>query len=228
MEAQKPRKSREKNPNATWGLGIRPDFIEPIRRPEDVQRIKDILKPRPRDLCLFTIGTGWNIFIIDLVRLTVGHVRGKKPGDLLEIRVEGRKTKKFMITTEIHASVLKLLRSLPADTPDDYPLFCSYRSRQSLTRIRLHKVVKKWCYLINLEGNYGAQTLRKTWFAMQRLAGVPKSTLEKLLMQDLKLEDFLGDDCIPSNLCDAQGVPGNAIKCKLKQTPQHELLPLFP
>ena len=215
-----------KNPNATWGRGVKPDFVQPILNPADIDRIKAILKPKPRDLLLFTMGTELNIYVKDLVSLTIGQVRNKKPGDLIEIRNEGKKPKRYMITQSIHLVSLKWMKHL-TDKPDDYPLFCSHKSDMALTTIRLHKVVKRWCYLINLQGNYGAQTMRKTWFQMQYLSGVPKKSLERLLKQDSKLEDYLGWSKNSSNLCDAQRGSGNAITCHLYQTPVNELLPLF-
>jgi integrase len=48
---------------------------------------------------------------------------------------------------------------------DDY-LFIGQRGR--LTVPYLHYLVKKWCSLINLQGNYGSHTLRKTWGYIQR------------------------------------------------------------
>jgi integrase len=48
---------------------------------------------------------------------------------------------------------------------DDY-LFIGQRGR--LTVPYLHYLVKKWCGSINLQGNYGSHTLRKTWGYIQR------------------------------------------------------------
>jgi integrase len=49
---------------------------------------------------------------------------------------------------------------------DDY-LFQSQR-RHVLT-VSVHKLVKSWCGEINLNGNYGSHTLRKTWGYHQRV-----------------------------------------------------------
>jgi site-specific recombinase XerD len=50
---------------------------------------------------------------------------------------------------------------------DDY-LFQSQR-RHVLTTPSVHKLVKGWCNEINLKGNYGSHTLRKTWGYHQRV-----------------------------------------------------------
>lgn len=50
---------------------------------------------------------------------------------------------------------------------DDY-LFQSQR-RDVLTVPSVHKLVKNWCNEINLKGNYGSHTLRKTWGYHQRV-----------------------------------------------------------
>ena len=38
-----------------------------------------------------------------------------------------------------------------------------------LTAPSVHKLVKSWCSEINLKGNYGSHTLRKTWGYHQRV-----------------------------------------------------------
>jgi len=56
----------------------------------------------------------------------------------------------------------------PADAADDEPLFKSQRGHLAITPITLNALVKSWCRMINLTGNYGAHTLRKTWGYHQR------------------------------------------------------------
>jgi integrase len=58
---------------------------------------------------------------------------------------------------------------------DDDHLFVGQRGR--FTVPYLNTLVKSWCRAINLKGNYGSHTLRKTWGYMQRVhfgVGLPE------------------------------------------------------
>ena len=49
----------------------------------------------------------------------------------------------------------------------DY-LFLSRKGKKSITIQAVNNMIKKWTRAINLDGNHGAHTLRKTWGYMQR------------------------------------------------------------
>ena len=51
---------------------------------------------------------------------------------------------------------------------DDAYLFASRKGESHLQSQAVSKLVKKWTRAINLKGNYGAHTLRKTWGYIQR------------------------------------------------------------
>ena len=42
-------------------------------------------------------------------------------------------------------------------------MFLSQRGNESLTTSAVNALVKQWCKEIDLKGNYGSHTLRKTW-----------------------------------------------------------------
>jgi integrase len=50
----------------------------------------------------------------------------------------------------------------------DEPLFIGQRG--PLTVPSVNRLVKSWCRAINLKGNYGSHTLRKTWGYHQRVS----------------------------------------------------------
>jgi integrase len=62
-------------------------------------------------------------------------------------------------------AVQQLLASRPCD--DAEHLFTGQRG--PLTVPSVHRLVKGWCRMINLKGNYGSHTLRKTWGYHQRV-----------------------------------------------------------
>jgi len=50
---------------------------------------------------------------------------------------------------------------------DDEPIFSGQRG--PLTVPSVNRLVKQWCRAVNLRGNYGSHTLRKTWGYHQRV-----------------------------------------------------------
>lgn len=140
--------------------------VEPIRDLKDIQTIKKLLADKPRDYCLFVLGINTNLRASDLLSLKVSQVRGLKEGEDLEIKE--KKTGKLRRVTLNKAcidAIQKLLASKPFQG-DDY-LFKSQRG--VVTVSYLNRLVKSWCKAINLKGNYGSHTLRKTWGYHQRV-----------------------------------------------------------
>lgn len=142
--------------------------VEPIRKTKDVALIKKLLADRPRDLCIFVFGINTNLRGGDLLKITVGDVRHLGVGETFVVREQ--KTGKLRRVTQnaaVHAAVQMLLDSRP-DVRDDEYLFVSQKTGSRLTVSSLNKLVKNWCRQINLSGNYGSHTLRKTWGYMMR------------------------------------------------------------
>ena len=140
--------------------------VEPIKSMKDIFAIKKILADSPRDLALFTIGINTNLRASDLLSLKVGQVRGLKP--MGEIVLNEKKTGKHRRINLNKACMDAINRLLATKTykDEDY-LFTGQRGR--LTVPYLNYLVKKWCADINLRGNYGSHTLRKTWGYIQRV-----------------------------------------------------------
>ncbi len=140
--------------------------VEPIRKLKDVKAIKQFLTDKPRDLCLFTLGINTNLRASDLLRLTAGRVRGLKAGD--EIEIKEQKTGKMRRIT-LNKGVIRSIQGLLASREynDEEPLFVGQRG--PLTVPSVNRLVKSWCKAINLRGNYGSHTLRKTFGFHQRV-----------------------------------------------------------
>jgi len=103
----------------------------------------------------------------DLVRVKVGDIRYMKVGDTLTIKES--KTGKDNILL-VNKTVYKALQAyLDALRPDDDAyLFASRKGNGHIQSQAVSKLVKKWTKAINLKGNYGSHTLRKTWGYIQR------------------------------------------------------------
>ena len=150
--------------------------VEPITELKDIALIKKVLADKPRDICLFTLGINTNLRASDLIRITAGQVRNKQPGDELELKE--KKTGKIRRIT-LNGPVITSIQSLLASRgyEDLEPLFISQRGDKALTVQSVNRLVKSWCREINLKGNYGSHTLRKTFGYMQRTqrkTGIPE------------------------------------------------------
>ena len=141
--------------------------VDPIRRMKDIQSISKMLSDNPRNNLLFVMGTNNGLRTGDLLKLKVSNVKGMKVGDTLIIK-EGKTGKRNMLVMNksIHKSLQIYLEALkPMD--DDF-LFASRKGKRSITIQCVNNMVKKWASEINLKGNYGAHSLRKTWGYVQR------------------------------------------------------------
>ena len=139
--------------------------VEPIKNLKDVSAIKKLLADTPLYSALFTIGINTNLRASDLLSIKVYQVRGLKPmGEITLIEKKTEKHRRINLNKTCIDAINRLLAT--RNYQDDDYLFIGQRGR--LTVPYLHYLVKKWCSLINLQGNYGSHTLRKTWGYIQR------------------------------------------------------------
>lgn len=140
--------------------------VEPIRNVKDIKAIKKLLQDNPRDLALFTLGINTNLRASDLLQITAGMVRCLKPMD--EIVLKETKTGKER-RINLNKSCIDAIQVLLAsrEYKDNEPLFIGKRGL--LTVPSVNRLVKSWCKTVNLPGNYGSHTLRKTWGYHQRV-----------------------------------------------------------
>jgi integrase len=140
--------------------------VGPIKKKKDINAIKKILSDKPRDFALFVFGINTNLRAGDLLKINAGMVRYLKPGESFELKEQ--KTGKIKRVT-VNKTALKAVKTLlrHQDIEDDQPLFQGQRG--PLTVPSVTRLVKNWCKEINLKGNYGSHTLRKTWGYHQRV-----------------------------------------------------------
>ena len=141
--------------------------VEPIKSKKHIQTIKKLLADKPLDYALFTVGINTNLRASDLLRIKVGQVKDLKPND--EIVLNEKKTKKERRINLNKACIVAIQRLLASNeySDKDY-LFTGQRG--VLTVPTVNAKVKAWCRAINLKGNYGSHTLRKTWGYHQRVS----------------------------------------------------------
>ncbi|MDD2500281.1 MAG: tyrosine-type recombinase/integrase [Geobacter sp.] len=145
--------------------------VDPIREAKDIKLIKKILQERPRDLALFVVGVNTNLRASDLLRIRVGDVRGLNPGEYFTLREKKTgKLRSITINKPVFDAVATLLQTL-SQVSDQELLFQSRKKNSRggmLTVSYLNSLVKGWCKEINLRGNYGAHSLRKTFGYIHR------------------------------------------------------------
>lgn len=143
--------------------------VEPIRRREDRGRVESFLAGRPRDLAIFVTGTNTNLRAGDLVRLTVGQVRGLRPGDELTLRERKTcKVRRIVVNAKVARALQAWLAVHPGRDRDSAPLFANLRTGNALTVPGLSTMVKRWCRAAGLAGHFASHTLRKTFGYAQR------------------------------------------------------------
>lgn len=169
--------------------------VEPIRSTKDIQTIRKLLADKPMDRAFFEIGINTNLRASDILGIKADQVRGMNPGD--EIEVKERKTgkvRRLTLNRNVVGAVKNLLAS-KAYGPGDH-LFKGQRGVWSVPYVS--QKVKGWCKAVNLKGNYGSHSLRKTWGYHQRITfgqslpvlmecfnhSTQKQTLDYLCIQD--------------------------------------------
>ena len=140
--------------------------VDPIKDKKHIQTIKKLLTDKPLDYALFVIGINTNLRASDLLSIKVHQVKDLKPND--EIVLNEKKTKKerrISLNKTCVSAIEGLLKS-KGYSDKDY-LFKGQRG--VLTVPTVNQKVKSWCRAINLKGNYGGHTLRKTFGYHQRV-----------------------------------------------------------
>ena len=133
----------------------------------DIKSIKKLLANNSRNYLLFVMGINNGLRTGDILKLKVEDVKKLKPGQSIVIRES--KTGKNNILM-INKTVYKALQTFLEDTKSkkgEY-LFASQKNRKPLKIHSVNALVKKWTKEINLSGNYGSHTLRKTFGYIQR------------------------------------------------------------
>jgi integrase len=174
--------------------------VDPIKDKKHIQTIKKLLSDKPLDFALFVVGLNTNHRCSDLLSIKVHQVKDLNHNN--EIVLNEKKTKKERRIT-LNKACISAIQGLLASreySNKDY-LFTGQRGR--LTVPSVNAKVKSWCRAINLKGNYGSHTLRKSWGYHQRVTfgtdlptlmvcfnhSTQKQTLDYLCIQPQEIRD---------------------------------------
>ena len=160
--------------------------VDPIRSKKDIKNIKRLLQDHPRNLLLFVMGINSGLRTQDILTLRVKDMLDKKIGG--RIVVTEKKTGKQNVTIinkEIADTFQNYLEHCGCEVDEDQFLFQSRKGRKGnypITTYRVTGLLKEWASAINLKGNYGAHSLRKTFCYQQRIEfGISWELLSKRL-----------------------------------------------
>ncbi len=142
--------------------------VDPIRKQKDIRSISRLLKSNPRNYLLWVMGINNGIRTNDLVQLRYNQVEGLKAGAVIKI-VESKtgKPNVLVINKSVYKSLQLYIKEVNPDS-DDY-LFKSRKGNGHISSQSVGRMIRSWAEAINLKGQYGAHTLRKTFGFQQRV-----------------------------------------------------------
>lgn len=155
-------------------------IAEPIRRIEDINRIRSNLIYNPRDLLLFDLATQTGIGMKNLLLLKVSDLMGVKVGSNMPIKTNKYEKHNIIMTQILYESFHNYLEEL-RPKPDDY-LFKPKKCNRPLNLSTVSNMINKWFSAADINNCYGVASLRKTWEYNQK----DKTNLD----QDITLSDM--------------------------------------
>ena len=132
------------------------NVVQPIKKLEDIQKIKKYLAKKPRDTLLFSFGINTGLRISDILSLDVGDVKGR---NYIEIREKKtNKYKKFPLNRFLKEEIDLFVEGLPSEQP----LFYTQKHCR-LDRAQAYRILNKAAQAVGVKERIGTHTLRKTF-----------------------------------------------------------------
>ena len=132
------------------------NVVQPIKKIEDIQKIKKYLAKKSRDALLFSFGINTGLRISDILSLDVRDVKGR---DYIEIREKKtNKYKKFPLNRFLKEEIEEFVK----DKPPEHPLFYTQKHCR-LDRAQAYRILNKAAHAARITEKIGTHTLRKTF-----------------------------------------------------------------
>lgn len=132
------------------------NVVQPIKKIEDIQKIKKYLAKKSRDALLFSFGINTGLRISDILSLDVRDVKGR---DYIEIREKKtNKYKKFPLNRFLKEEINLFVEGLPSEQP----LFYTQKHCR-LDRAQAYRILNKAAQAVGVKERIGTHTLRKTF-----------------------------------------------------------------
>ncbi|MDF2531482.1 MAG: integrase family protein [Clostridia bacterium] len=165
--------------------------VQPLKNIKDIQKVKQYLlgKESKRDYMLFVVGINVGLRAGDLLNLKIGDVYSNEEVNS-SVRIQEEKTKKyreFTLNKSAQEAIRLYLDSLSFSFNEcDYLFKSAKGDNQPLTVESAHKIIKTLLRELNMKGNYGTHTLRKTFAYHTYINNIKENpsildTLQKIL-----------------------------------------------
>lgn len=155
----------EANNKTSRGIN-KAEEVEPIKNVKDIMKVKQYLlgKANKRDYMLFVVGINVGLRAGDLLKLKIKDImEDNKIVDSVTIIEEKTDKKRTFELNKSAKEAISLYISTLKDIDEDSYLFKSRKGTGSLTVESAHKIIKTTLRDLNIKGNYGTHTLRKTF-----------------------------------------------------------------
>jgi integrase len=162
------------------------NWVEPIKNRDKIARIKDNLRKKPRDYLLFVLGINVALRASDLLSLTIGHIIEFEgyPREQITVLESKRKKRRVISLSDSAKEAIDLYMDSLGDWEIDMkaPVFYSQKdNNRAISRTQAYRLIKKWCADVELTGNYGTHSLRKTWAYWARKEGTAIDLIRQAL-----------------------------------------------
>ncbi|MBU3114623.1 tyrosine-type recombinase/integrase [Clostridium lacusfryxellense] len=144
----------------------KPMEVEPIKKLKDIEKVQQYLKGKDnkRDYMIFVVGINVGLRAGDLLELKVKDVleNGEVVDSILIKEQKTGKSRDLTLNIAARGAIKYYLSSIKEYNLEDY-LFRSQKGGGHLTVEATHKIIKGTLRELNVKGNYGTHSLRKTW-----------------------------------------------------------------
>lgn len=160
-----------------------PKEVEPFKNIKDIQKIKQYLrgKENRRDYTIFVVGIN--------VGLRAGDLLSLKWADVIEnneiknnISINEEKTNKRK-DVELNKSAKEALQEFKDSLGDIYLDDFIFKSRKGETHLQvrsLHRIINDMVKELNIKGNYGTHSMRKSFGFHRYMNNISLETLQKV------------------------------------------------
>lgn len=145
---------------------VKADEVEPIKGINDIMKVKQYLigKENKRDYMLFVVGINVGLRAGDLLRLKIKDVLiDDTIVDKVTVYEEKTDKKREFELNASSKGAIRLYLDTLKDVDYESYLFKSRKGSGALTVESAHKIIKTTLRELNIKGNYGTHSLRKTF-----------------------------------------------------------------
>ncbi|MDY6823028.1 MAG: tyrosine-type recombinase/integrase [Thermodesulfobacteriota bacterium] len=145
--------------------------VEPVRKQSDLTKLKKYLANNKRDLFYFVLAVNTGIRTGDLLELRVKDIKNKKIGDQIPIIEQKTGKQNFIVINKPIFTTFQEYISAYKPMDNDFIFFSRKGNKQDkhIHVFSMSRLVKQWFTDLNIKGNYGCHSFRKTWGYMQRV-----------------------------------------------------------